>query len=284
MHLTKRFLERRFANRLPPPGCKPALIGMGMHAKEGAKGGYSDRISRYYTGIYLLRGSGTHLGADGNPSRVGAGDFIQHAPRQRCGVLPDDDGHWVEIWFNLSPGFAQALAAVGVLDLSRSILHPGLDLELADRLASLLEDLASVSDHELPRLSAVVHLILADVYQLERRHREPRDPMGRLIERACELLDELDADAPDVEHIASQCGLGYEHFRKAFRARMGVAPHTWRIRRRIDSARNLLLAEGLTVSETAARLGYSDAFTFSKQFAKYVGVSPSDFRRQHHSA
>jgi len=41
----------------------------------------------------------------------------------------------------------------------------------------------------------------------------------------------------------------------------------------------MLLSE-LTTAEIGERLGYTDAFTFSKQFKKHCGVSPSVFKKE----
>ena len=45
-----------------------------------------------------------------------------------------------------------------------------------------------------------------------------------------------------------------------------------------NRAKTLLLKQ-YTVAETAGQLGYPDAFSFSKQFKRYTGMSPTQFKR-----
>ena len=73
--------------------------------------------------------------------------------------------------------------------------------------------------------------------------------------------------------------MSYERFRKVFRARMGVSPAAYRIRRRIDRARELLVG-GVSVSRVADELGYANPFIFSAQFKRLVGASPRAFQRR----
>ena len=75
-------------------------------------------------------------------------------------------------------------------------------------------------------------------------------------------------------------GLSYERIRKLFMKQIGVSPHAYRIRRRLDRACELLREGKASVSEIAERLGYADPFTFSRQFTKERGTSPSAYRKQ----
>ena len=51
--------------------------------------------------------------------------------------------------------------------------------------------------------------------------------------------------------------------------------------RRIEAAKSLLVKRSLTVTEIAGLVGFSDYNYFTKTFKKYVGVTPSEYRRFH---
>jgi AraC-like DNA-binding protein len=96
------------------------------------------------------------------------------------------------------------------------------------------------------------------------------------VERAVAVLErEPRARLPS---IARELGVGYDDLRRRFKMVTGVSPGAWRIAQRIDRARELLIQ--LSVQETAERLGYPDAFTFSRQFHRHAGISPSSFQRR----
>jgi AraC-like DNA-binding protein len=49
----------------------------------------------------------------------------------------------------------------------------------------------------------------------------------------------------------------------------------------LERATQMFTEEGLSVSEVAFRLGYTDVSNFSRAFRRWTGVSPSDFRKEH---
>jgi len=50
------------------------------------------------------------------------------------------------------------------------------------------------------------------------------------------------------------------------------------IRHRIKRAQNILSSGEHSIKEIAIQLGYVDTFTFSKQFKKVTGRTPSEFK------
>lgn len=57
-----------------------------------------------------------------------------------------------------------------------------------------------------------------------------------------------------------------------------MAPGKYRIRRRLEFSCQLLNMPHLGVAEIAEQLGYASLFDFSKQFKKYMGMSPTAYR------
>lgn len=82
----------------------------------------------------------------------------------------------------------------------------------------------------------------------------------------------------NVTSLAAQMNLSTKQFTRLFQKENLITPHQFIIKTRINHAKYLLEETHLTVSEIATELGYSDAFTFSKQFKKVTGISPSTFR------
>ena len=63
-------------------------------------------------------------------------------------------------------------------------------------------------------------------------------------------------------------------FKRRFFATFSKTLLTWRM----DEARRILSAPGATLSETAAKVGYADAFCFSKAFKRHFGRPPGELR------
>jgi len=250
--------------------------------KPGQSGGYRDRLLDDYVLVYVLRGRGEFKDASAPAVRVEAGNAIQLLPGRRHSVIQDIDGQWAEAYVQLDGKFARELTRVGAIDAARLVLRPGLDVSLVERFNDLLRGLRFESDQALPQLLVKAHELVVALHTTDRRQRVP-EPHATVVESACELLThEIDRrEKLDIEltTLLERHGLSYERFRKIFRARTGLSPGEYRIRRRIDRARSLIAQERLSNKQVAYALGYEDPFTFSKQFKKVVGVSPEEFRK-----
>ena len=71
----------------------------------------------------------------------------------------------------------------------------------------------------------------------------------------------------------------YDSLRHGFKKAFGCAPREMALRLRMQFAKNLLLESGLSIKEIAARAGYARQHEFARTFHKYVGLAPSQWRR-----
>jgi AraC-like DNA-binding protein len=67
---------------------------------------------------------------------------------------------------------------------------------------------------------------------------------------------------------------------RRFAALFGLPPIQYQLGRRIATARQLLCASDMKIAEVARRLGFSDAFHFSKTFKRLTGMAPLQFRQR----
>ena len=98
--------------------------------------------------------------------------------------------------------------------------------------------------------------------------------------RAKEILaGDLGADVP-LACVAQECGLSSRHFSRAFRDSVGVSPHQWLIRQRVERAKGLLRNAQLSLADVAVASGFADQSHFTRFFTGIVGVSPGVWRRR----
>ncbi len=101
----------------------------------------------------------------------------------------------------------------------------------------------------------------ASIVQLEKSLRA--DPAGR---------------AP-IEALAKETGYGHSQLYALFKRELGMSPNDYRQRFRIKQSCRRLIETDRSVTEISFELGFSSSQYFSRVFRKYVGTSPSEYRR-----
>jgi AraC family transcriptional regulator len=96
---------------------------------------------------------------------------------------------------------------------------------------------------------------------------------------ASEFINEnLDRDI-SLEELASLVRLSPTHFCRAFTRSIGMPPHQYQIRQRVERAKLLLADSERSITDVAISTGYSASSNFATAFRRVTGVSPREYRR-----
>ncbi len=143
--------------------------------------------------------------------------------------------------------------------------------------AMLIEDMTKEFKNNIPKIpemKASLYKLLSAV--CEKQKRRIRKNKYTCISEGIKLLEQ-NSDLK-IADIAKLCGVSECYFRRLFTEYSGMSPMDFRQHYRIEKAKHLLLSdEGLTVSEVAEELKFSDVYHFSKTFKKFCGISPNRF-------
>ena len=105
---------------------------------------------------------------------------------------------------------------------------------------------------------------------------EEMDGMWRSLS---EYIDQnLNAELT-LSALAQKCFYNPSYFSRVFKDKFRMSPVEYITRKRLDRAVLLLCESGLSVDEISERAGFSDRQAFYHAFSKYIGGSPSDYRR-----
>lgn len=85
-------------------------------------------------------------------------------------------------------------------------------------------------------------------------------------------------ESPTRLDLAKKFSISPEHVNALFKKELGISPGSFLKRIKIYKACRLLREDGLSIKETAERMGFYDEFHFSKAFKQIMGASPSKFR------
>ena len=107
---------------------------------------------------------------------------------------------------------------------------------------------------------------------------------SRLVRQAATLLREGAGDDfadkdERIEDVARQLGYGKSRLYSLFTREVGMAPNDYRQRIRVKRCCERLARTSDSVTEIGIDNGFHSSQYFSRVFKKYVGVTPSDYRR-----
>lgn len=82
-----------------------------------------------------------------------------------------------------------------------------------------------------------------------------------------------------VSDMAATVGLSESWFNKVFKNTTGQTPLQWQLGRRVELAQRIMLESDMTVTDVAAKLGFTDQAHLTKTFRQVVGDTPASWRR-----
>ncbi len=224
-----------------------------------------------YSAVLCLRGRG-RLTIAGHTWTIGPGTLFQRFPGQIHDLNLEASPPWAECYIHLGSILAEALEVMGVLHRQSPVRSPGIVPGIVRELWRTTDALRTAAANDLPHFLVRLQGLLLSLLGPE-----PHAAGADLdVERACRLL--ADDPSADLSLVARDLGLTYDRFRKRFRERTGLSPGDYRLRRRLEHARTVLLSSDRPIQDLARDLGYANPFTFTALFRKHVGCSPKEYR------
>lgn len=276
----KTLLQTNFKNNLSvmrnlTENNQIGLIGAGFIRKNLTFGSHIQHTPPNYSCLLILSGEGTYID-DQFHLPLKPGDFVQRYPNHTHSTLVTTDD-WEELYIIFGAELYDILVAMNVISSKRPVLQTGLDFDLIEQMISFYDKLSSLDAFELPLLLSDAIAITSRAHYLDKLNTQSCET-AEALNISCRYMTAHIHERPPLEEVADHIHMGYEKFRKSFSHHFGISPGYYMIQKRIHLAQKQLSDPAKTVKEIALELGYSDAFTFSKQFKKLTGVSPSEFR------
>ena len=153
-------------------------------------------------------------------------------------------------------------------DLWRVLLTPPL------ARTSLSRNSPEAMVHSRPRLSMLSNMPMPEASDLSRGGLSPV-----LKNRICAFIEEHLGEKISLAALSSVAGLSPNHFARAFQQSVGVPPHRYLLRRRLEHVEQLLRETQLPLSQIALTVGFSDQSHLARHFRRLTGVPPSLARR-----
>ena len=81
-----------------------------------------------------------------------------------------------------------------------------------------------------------------------------------------------------LAQLAAVAGLSVFHFARTFTRAMGVSPHRYVSRMRLENAMAEIAAGKLSLAEIAFNAGFSSQASFTRAFYRVSGLTPGEYR------
>ncbi len=141
------------------------------------------------------------------------------------------------------------------------------------RRAAYQSEIQTLSQHLLSELFQTLQPGMdLETGAIYKRLRPSIDYMNENLQSTLSLAD-----------IAAPSHLAPNYFHRLFTTTFGITPLDYFTRRRMEIARQRLLADNARVKDVAFQLGFKSEFYFSRVFKKHVKISPSQYRKQNGS-
>ncbi len=174
-----------------------------------------------------------------------------------------------------------AAESVGGRRITRTLALPPVieDPDLARRIRALFAAEAAGA----PRLAREAQLVALLAHAAVRHANALVAPAeksapARAIATARDYLAGHCAENVSLAHLAAEVGLDPFALVRGFSRAYGLPPHAWLLQERVRRAQ-ALLRDGLSPSEVAADVGFSDQSHLTRHFKRILGLTPGQYRR-----
>jgi len=216
----------------------------------------------------------------GDSRAIGPGDWVWLPAGEPHAYGAAAEQPWTIAWAHFSgeevAAWRQLLgisgSGPGVLALPDDCLE---DLAL-DRVYAALERGFGLRDQVAA--AAALRQVLSTVTELAVLPRDHRSAWDRVAESVAALRRAWQRPHR-LEELATAAGVSVTHYSALFRRQTGFAPIDFLIRLRVQHACRLLDTTALPVAAIAERVGYRDAYYFTRCFRRVMGASPRSYRK-----
>jgi len=150
-------------------------------------------------------------------------------------------------------------------------------LQQGSQFPSAADELTAV---RLIRIAVANQLVrfLLEMIGCARRHQGAHH--SSVISRLVERIKASPEQNYSLVELAAEAKLSLSRFKRKFKAEIGIAPHDYILRCKIEAAKRMLCERGMSVTDTAMELGFSSSQYFATVFRKFTRQTPVEFSSQ----
>lgn len=264
--------ERRYYLNLNPPADADFVVVCGGVERMRPEYEVSRRDFPYFAVELVAEGEGTLL-LNGRRYPLAPGVVFAYGPGVSHTIRTDPQHRMRKYYLDFAGGEARSLLEpTGLADwkaLRVAALH-----EVVELFESLGREAREESPVARTLCDTLARLVLLKIQQRAVSGGRDVPRSFTTYERIRRHMEEHYLRLQTVEDVARECHTTPVYVSRLFRRFGRTGAYQFLLRLKMDYAAELLLDRGLLVKQAAARLGFADAFQFSRAFKRVHGVPP----------
>jgi AraC-like DNA-binding protein len=141
-------------------------------------------------------------------------------------------------------------------------------------------DHADAAEWEEMALRVVGSVVATLTDSSKRKVRKPTGRDERRVSQAVRLIEMHSHENLTLQGLAREVATSPYHFLRTFRLTVGMTPHQYLLRTRLNRAAIRIRMSQDPISAIAFDAGFGDLSTFNRRFRRLMGCSPSTYRAQ----
>lgn len=253
-----------------------AVTGSGrQHAMQAVR----DRKLPSHAVVLVENGHGFLESEAGGRQSVKSPALFWLFPNRQHSYGPDAEG-WSERWALFEGSLVRDFLRLRLI----SEQNPVVDLRNLDRVQRLFNAIHAdlLEDTNLARASAAASLHRIVVLAAQQASKlKPASLEGPDIAEIIEALRRRATQSLDMAAFAAEYRMSPATLRRKVTAEVGLPPKGFQLRVRMDHAKELLATTEDKIETVAAKIGFEDAFYFSRLFHERENCTPREFRARY---
>lgn len=237
-------------------------------------------IRDHYLIHYIVSGKGSYL-VHGQTYPLATGDSFLVYPNTEVTYLADHREPWEYAWVGFTGSDApMILEATDFSPQLPVILNTPLGDAIHRQLLHIYDARGNELEHAVEMTGRLYTMF--SLFMQMTTHKKSADTASSYVQKGIEFISANYSYAITVEDISAYVGLSRSQLFRSFQIVLKVSPKEYLTAFRLKQACYLLEHTQLSVTAIANSVGFDNSLYFSKIFHKNRGISPRDYRKQHH--
>lgn len=226
---------------------------------------------------FVFKGKGTLI-LDGHRYPVHEHQAFLIPENAHAFYKADGEDPWEYAWFHIGGPKHMSILKEAGLDYNNPIFTPTGCIE---EIEELVMDIIHNYNREYYCIGSIYKLCDYLIANSKDKVEKPVNNSLLYVKNVISYIQLKYSEPITVETIAFACGLNRSYLTRLFKNATGYSLQEYLIVYRMKMACKMLVDTNMNIQTISNKIGYSDAFTFTKAFKKHTGKSPSEYRHTH---